>query len=256
MILLNFSCLMIYIINKTFKGNLQSSHPSRNLWPDLCPKLVVISPPFAFHLNGTPFQHGRELRGTPLESVAVFNRKRSCLRMDESMKSDWAMFWKDIWRRSKSDSAIVIVCYNSVLFVYCNPGRPLQVLGALYSVTSLHVKFLFSESFQWNPLISQHEALQQRLKAAGIIARCLWAKFWRGPGAGFTVYTWLKFYMLCYPFCESSGFFVARFVDASFWSSDRAAGAPCADCNLPSEKNIVQSECVRGDQILPEAIQV
>ena len=92
---------------------------------------------------------------------------------------------------------VTIQLYLYCMYICCIlidfPGRPLQALGALYSGTSLHVKFLFSfiqdfilrracsedghelvgKPFQTNPLISQHEALQQRLKAAGITARCL-----------------------------------------------------------------------------------
>ena len=57
-----------------------------------------------------------ELRWNPTSSFQCL-KKGAVLRMDEAMKCIGALFWKDIWRRSKSDSAIVIVRYNSVLFV-------------------------------------------------------------------------------------------------------------------------------------------
>ncbi len=109
----------LMIINKTFEAYLESSHPSDARWNFFGSLSEAgqdgggFQTAAAFHLNETPFQHGREVR-VHVESVAVFNVWKRAQGMDGM---EQALFWKDTWRRSKSDCAIVIVRYNSVIFV-------------------------------------------------------------------------------------------------------------------------------------------
>ena len=262
---------MIFIINKDLHSGKSPIFPSHQM-RSFCPRWRKgdFTRQIAFHLNGTPFQHGRELRGTPLESnQQIFKclKKELFFWMDEAMKCKGALFWKDIWRRSKSDSAIVIVRYISVLFVVYLSLLHIDRLSrkAFASTGSSRFCYILTCQISFLPVVSKKSFNLTTWGSTATSESCRdhsevpVGPFWRGPEAGFTVYSWLKFYMLCYRFCEihadfpqllsslgvlkewfpreaPASFFVARVVDASFWSSDRAAWGPLSNPNV-SEAN-------------------
>lgn len=119
-----------------------------------------------------------------------------------------ALFWKDIWRRSKSDSAIVIVRYNSVLFVvyltllhidrlsrkaFASTGSSIfcYILTVVLTCQISFLRVVSKKSFNlttWGSTATSESCRDHSEVPVG--------PFWRGPEAGFTVYTWLKFYIL------------------------------------------------------------